>query len=57
MRLRLTLSEKTLRAVRRALRSGVKLTATVTVVATDAAGNSSKATRKIRLSANAGSDR
>ena len=49
VRLRLTLSKKALRSVRRALRRGVKLTATVTVIATDAAGGSSKATRKIRL--------
>jgi hypothetical protein len=49
VRLRLALSRKALRSVRRALRRGVKLTATVTVIATDAAGNSSKATRKVRL--------
>jgi PKD repeat protein len=49
VRLRLALSKKALRSVRRALRRGVKLTATVTVIATDAAGGSSKATRKIRL--------
>ena len=42
MRLRLTLSKKALRSVRRALRRGVKLTATVTVIATDAAGNSAQ---------------
>ena len=49
VRLRLALSSKTLRSIRRALRRGVKLTAKVTVVATDAAGNSSKSTRRIRL--------
>jgi hypothetical protein len=49
VRLRLALSKKALRSVRRALRRGKKLTARVTVVATDAAGNSRKATRKIRL--------
>jgi glucose/arabinose dehydrogenase/PKD repeat protein len=49
VRLRLTLSKKTLRSIRRALRRGVKLTAKVTVVATDAAGNSSKYTRRIKL--------
>jgi hypothetical protein len=49
VRLRLALSKKTLRSIRRALRRGVRLTAKVTVVATDAAGNSRKATRKIRL--------
>jgi hypothetical protein len=49
IRLRLVLRKKALRSVRRALRRGVKLTARVTVVATDGAGNSSKATRKIRL--------
>jgi PKD repeat protein len=49
VRLRLVLAKKALRSVRRALRRGVKLTATVTVVATDGSGNSSKATRKIRL--------
>ena len=38
VRLRLALSKKTLRSIRRALRRGVKLTAKVTVVATDAAG-------------------
>jgi glucose/arabinose dehydrogenase/PKD repeat protein len=49
VRLRLALSKKTLRTIRRALRRGVKLSAKVTVVATDAAGNSRKSTRKIRL--------
>ena len=49
VRLRLALSKKTLRAVRRALRRGAKLSAKVTVVATDAAGNSRKSTRRVRL--------
>jgi hypothetical protein len=49
VRLRLTLSKKTLRAVRRALRRGVRLNAKVTVIATDAAGNSRKSTRRVRL--------
>ena len=49
VRLRLTLSKKALRSVRRALRRGVRLTATVTVIATDALGNSGKATRRIKL--------
>ncbi|MGH2980076.1 MAG: PQQ-dependent sugar dehydrogenase [Solirubrobacterales bacterium] len=49
VRLRLRLSKKALRSVRRALRRGKRLTARVTVIATDAAGNSRKATRKIRL--------
>jgi hypothetical protein len=49
VRLRLALSKKALRSVRRALRRGVKLTATVTVIATDGAGSSSKSTRKIKL--------
>jgi hypothetical protein len=49
VRLRLVLSKKALRSIRRALRRGVKLTAKVTVVATDAAGNSSKSTRTIKL--------
>ena len=49
MTLRLKLSGKTLRAVRRALRRGKKVTATVTVIATDASGASSTAKRKIRL--------
>ena len=49
MTLRLKLSRKTLRAVRRALRRGKKVFATVTVIATDAAGSSSTAKRKIRL--------
>ena len=47
--LRLKLSGKTLRAVRRALRHGKKVIATVTVIATDTAGASSTAKRKIRL--------
>jgi glucose/arabinose dehydrogenase len=46
--LRIKLSKKTMRAVRRALRRGKKVTATVTVIATDASGASS-AKRKIRL--------
>jgi hypothetical protein len=49
VRLRLTLSAKTLRAVRRALRRGKKPVARVTVVASDAAGNSAKTTRRINL--------
>jgi hypothetical protein len=49
VRLRLTFSKKALRSIRRALRRGVKLTATVTVIATDSAGNSRKSTRRIRL--------
>jgi PKD repeat protein len=49
VRLRLALSKKKLRSIRRALRRGVKLTAKVTVVATDAAGNSSKSSRRIKL--------
>jgi glucose/arabinose dehydrogenase/PKD repeat protein len=49
VRLRLALSKKALRSIRRALRRGVRLTAKVTVVATDAAGNSSKSTRRIKL--------
>jgi hypothetical protein len=46
--LRIKLSKKTMRAVRRALRRGKKVIATVTVIATDATGASS-AKRKIRL--------
>jgi PKD repeat protein len=46
--LRIKLNKKTMRAVRRALRRGKKVTATVTVVATDASGATS-AKRKIRL--------
>jgi PKD repeat protein len=49
VRLRLRLSNKALRSVRRALRKSRRLTATVKVVATDAAGNSRTAKRKIRL--------
>jgi hypothetical protein len=49
VRLRLRLSKKTLRTVRRSLRRGVKLKAKVTVVATDAAGNSRRSTRSVRL--------
>lgn len=46
--LRIKLSKKSMRAVRRALRRGKKVIATVTVIATDATGASS-AKRKIRL--------
>ena len=46
--LRMKLSKKTMRAVRRALRHGKKVSATVTVIATDAGGAAS-AKRKIRL--------
>ncbi len=46
--LRIKLSKKTMRAVRRAMRRGKKVTATITVVATDASGASS-AKRKVRL--------
>ena len=46
--LRIKLSKKSMRAVRRALRRGKKVMATVTVIATDASGASS-AKRKIRL--------
>ena len=46
--LRIKLSKKSMRAVRRALRRGKKVIATVTVIATDASGASS-AKRKIRL--------
>ena len=49
VRLRLRLSKKTLRTVRRSLRRGVKLKAKVTVVATDAAGNSRESSRRVRL--------
>jgi hypothetical protein len=49
VRLRLKLSGKTLRAVRRALRRGKKVIATVTVVATDVSGGTTTAKRKIRL--------
>jgi glucose/arabinose dehydrogenase/PKD repeat protein len=49
VRLRLTFSKKALRSIRRALRRGVRLTANVTVIATDTAGNSRKSTRQIRL--------
>jgi glucose/arabinose dehydrogenase len=46
--LRIKLSKKTMRAIRRAMRRGKKVTATVTVIATDANGASS-AKRKVRL--------
>ncbi len=46
--LRIKLSKQTMRAVRRALRRGKKVVATVTVIASDATGASS-AKRKIRL--------
>ena len=49
VRLRLKLSGKTLRAVRRALRRGKKVTATVRVVATDPSGGTRTAKRKVRL--------
>jgi hypothetical protein len=47
--LRIKLSGKTLRAVRRALRRGKRVTAKVTVVATDPSGGSSTTKRTIRL--------
>jgi lysylphosphatidylglycerol synthetase-like protein (DUF2156 family) len=46
--LRIKLKGKKMRSIRRALRRGKKVTATVRVVATDAGGASS-AKRKIRL--------
>ena len=46
--LRIKLNKKTMRAVRRALRRGKKVMATVTVIATDTSGATS-AKRKIRL--------
>ena len=49
VRLRLALKGKTLRAVRRALRRGKRVFATVTVVATDPSGGKATAKRKIRL--------
>ncbi len=49
VRLRLKLSGKTMRAVRRALRQGNRVSATVTVVATDPSGGTTTAKRKIRL--------
>jgi hypothetical protein len=47
--LRLALSKKRLAAVRKALRKRKKVSATVTVMATDSAGNSAPATEKIKL--------
>jgi hypothetical protein len=49
VKLRLRLSKKGLRAVRRGLRHGRRARALVTIKATDAAGNASVATRRIRL--------
>jgi hypothetical protein len=49
VKLRLKLSKKGLRAVRRALRHGKRVHAVVTIKAADAAGNVSVATKRIRL--------
>lgn len=48
-KLRLKLSKKNLKSVRRALRSGRRLKAKVAIVIKDVAGNASKATRTIKL--------
>ena len=48
-RLRLALSKSAKTAVRRALARGRRVSATITLTATDAAGNRSKTTRTVRL--------
>lgn len=45
----LKISKRTAKAAKRALRKGKRVTATVNLIATDAAGNATKAKRKIKV--------